>query len=277
MTEVEQAQIEFGAGRYDQAREILAGCVEHGDPVACNLYGVLWLDGLGGAKEPLEAAKWLRISAEKGHGGSACRLARLYLEGIGVPQNVAEAVRWYQRTVFSEEENHIVDGDSAYELALLYLVGHGVNIDPVMAVKLLRYAVGVGQVDAMYRLGRAFLCGEGCDPDPRKALHLCLTAAEQGSHIASEWLETEAAQWCEPLASEGDGEALFLLGKLHLQGLGVRQDENTAFGYFKRAAEAGCHRAQIMLGVMYTNGIGCNKSVKNAEYWFDHTVVHLSA
>jgi TPR repeat protein len=41
-----------------------------------------------------EAAKWLRRSAEKGHGEAQARLAELFLQGKGVPENFVEAYKW---------------------------------------------------------------------------------------------------------------------------------------------------------------------------------------
>lgn len=44
-----------------------------------------------------EAAKWLRMAAERGHGGARNNLGYLYQHGLGLPQNDEEAFRWYKK------------------------------------------------------------------------------------------------------------------------------------------------------------------------------------
>ena len=49
----------------------------------------------------VEAAKWLRMAAERGHGGAQNNLGYLYQHGLGLPQNDEEAFRWYRKAAES--------------------------------------------------------------------------------------------------------------------------------------------------------------------------------
>ncbi|MFX8637285.1 sel1 repeat family protein, partial [Acinetobacter baumannii] len=53
-------------------------------------------NGEGGAKDQADASRWFRKAAEQGVVDSQYNLARLYDNGgYGVPQNKAEAYKWY--------------------------------------------------------------------------------------------------------------------------------------------------------------------------------------
>jgi serine/threonine protein kinase len=61
----------------------------------------------------------------------------------------------------------------------------------------------------------------------------------------------------------------FILGRMYLNGWGMRQDYGQALQWFCKAAARGNPRAQRQLGVMYQNGLGVTKDDTQALYWFD--------
>ena len=42
-------------------------------------------------------SSWYRLAAEQGHAAAQFSLGNMYDEGEGVPEDAAEAVRWYGR------------------------------------------------------------------------------------------------------------------------------------------------------------------------------------
>jgi TPR repeat protein len=59
-----------------------------------------------------------------------------------------------------------------------------------------------------------------------------------------------------PLARDGNGDAMFMLGVMHENGLGTAKDLAAAASWYERAAAAGVASAQYNLGIFYQLGSG---------------------
>ena len=86
-------------------------------------------------------------------------------------------------------------------------------------------------------------------------------AAESGNDA------TSLKEW-GALAEQGDSDAQFNMGIVYLQGLGVTQDYQAAFKWFKKATEQKHAIAQFSLGAMYLQGLGVSQDYKVAFNWF---------
>lgn len=76
-----------------------------------------------------------------------------------------------------------------------------------------------------------------------------------------------AADLLEEVAYGGHAEAQFLLGKLFLDGEGVRPDPQRAVTWLERAVANGSREAALMLGNIYNAGLGvAADAVKGAHY-----------
>jgi uncharacterized protein len=64
------------------------------DPDAQYGLGRLYLDGVGAETDPRQAARWLKLAAEKGHAGGQATLGDLLVRGAGVPRQTAEGLMW---------------------------------------------------------------------------------------------------------------------------------------------------------------------------------------
>jgi TPR repeat protein len=87
-----------------------------------------------------------------------------------------------------------------------------------------------------------------------------LAAYEAGDYAAA------LREW-RPLAVEGDPDAQFYLGEMHLRGQGVARDFKKAADWLGKAAEAGHPRAQGMLGGLYAVGLGVPQDFGVAYFW----------
>ena len=56
----------------------------------------LYLNGIGVSQDDAEAQKYLRLAAAQRHSGALNNLGTVYANGHGVPQDFAEAVKWYR-------------------------------------------------------------------------------------------------------------------------------------------------------------------------------------
>ncbi|WP_268808418.1 tetratricopeptide repeat protein [Oceanospirillum multiglobuliferum] len=55
---------------------------------------------------------------------------------------------------------------------------------------------------------------------------------------------------------------------MYHSGIGVKQDPEKAFRWFKKAAEQGNTKAQYNLGLMYRSGLGVEQDMVKAVMWF---------
>ena len=58
--------------------------------------GLMYDNGEGVPQDYAEAVKWYRLAAEQGHAKAQYNLGLMYDNGEGVPQDYAEAVKWYR-------------------------------------------------------------------------------------------------------------------------------------------------------------------------------------
>ena len=66
-----------------------------------------------------EAVKWYRLAADQGYASAQSNLGIMYDEGRGVPQDYAEAVKWYR---LAADQG---DADAQINLGSMYANGQG--------------------------------------------------------------------------------------------------------------------------------------------------------
>lgn len=103
-----------------------------------------------------------------------------------------------------------------------YLYGNGVEQDDVQARKWYRKGAGLGEITAMLGLADCYKNGIGGKQDYDKAMIEYLHLAER---TGNRWKHQAV----------GIGTALYELGNMYLNGLGVEVDLRKAYDYFKRA------------------------------------------
>ena len=78
-----------------RAREMFQYAASYfSDPHAQYNLARLYLDGTGVQKDPRQAARWFKLSAEKGHAASQALLGQLLINGDGVPRQSARGLMW---------------------------------------------------------------------------------------------------------------------------------------------------------------------------------------
>lgn len=94
-----------------------------GNVEAQDKLGVLYATGEGVPQDSAEALKWYRKAVEKGYAPAQYNLGFAYFNGQGVPQDDEESARWYRRAA---EQG---DAGAQYNLGLMYFNGQGVPQD----------------------------------------------------------------------------------------------------------------------------------------------------
>ena len=166
--------------------------------------------------------KQIKSEVNAGFTDSLTELGTLYYFGRGTKKNYKKAYRIFKKAAANGDEY------ARYAQAFMLRRGQGVKAKPQEALATLLELAQDQFAPAQVELFYAYQDGAGTTKDPAQARH---------------WLETAAAQ--------KNTSALLLLG------LELRQnDPQTAFEYFKTAAEQEDKKAQYLTALCYDGGIG---------------------
>jgi TPR repeat protein len=198
---------------------------ERGDAKAQDRLGSIFYYGKGVPQDYAEAIRWYRKAAEQGNAMAQNALASMYDRGTGLPQDYVEAVRWSRKAADKG------DAKGQYSLAYMYHEGRGVPQDYTEAARWARKAADKGLADAQYSLGNSYRDGQGVPRD-----------------------YAEAVRWYYKAAEQGEAKAQYALGYMYSKGQGVVQDDAEAMRWYDKAAEQGDAKAQRALGFVSRRG-----------------------
>lgn len=116
---------------------------EKGDANAQAMLGLMYAAGAGVPQDDAEAVKWYRRAGEQGHAGGQPMLGMSYVEGSSLPQDYAEAVKWLR--LAAEKGTPMAQ----YSLGLLHAKGRGVPQDTVRAPMYFNLAAAEGISEAV--------------------------------------------------------------------------------------------------------------------------------
>ncbi len=158
----------YQRGDYATALTKFRPLAQQGNAKAQFNLGLMYAKGRGVPQDDAEAVRWYQLAAEQGDAGAQYNLGVMYDLGRGVPQDDAEALRWYRRAA---EQG---DADAQHNLGLMYAKGRGVPRDYVQAYMWVNLAVAQGREDA--RMARDIL-----------AEQMTLAQMDEARRLAREW------------------------------------------------------------------------------------------
>ena len=82
-------------GDFKTALRLWQPLAEQGLAIAQSNLGAMYRDGLGVPQDYAEAIKWVRLAAEQGHAQAQNTLGRMYGLGQGVPEDLVQAHMWF--------------------------------------------------------------------------------------------------------------------------------------------------------------------------------------
>jgi hypothetical protein len=91
-----------------------------------------------------------------------------------------------------------------------------------------------------------------------------ITQQPSSSTTLAQYASMSLAQLTQA-AQQGQAPAQFYLANRYKKGLGVKQDAEQAFVWFKKAADQGIPAAQLNVGEMYANGLGTSRNLQQAK------------
>jgi uncharacterized protein len=173
-------------------------------------------------------------SARLGTPEAQYELGLMLANGIGVPQNIEQAVVWISE---SAKRGFVA---AQYLLATRYATGVGIDKDEHRAIVWYLKAAEQGHAKAYFRLGKLHAAARP------QAAHSCyLRAAEMGL-----------------------AEAQLALGHAYAKGLGLPKDDEQALHWYALAADQGMAAAQCALAAQYVNGHGVEPDIDIAFKWY---------
>lgn len=149
---LEEGSDAYHAHDYAKAIALWRPLADSGVAAAQQHIGVMYAEGKGVPQNDAEAAKWFAKAAEQGDALAQYDLGASFAQGLGVKQDYGMAAKWFQRAAAQGM------AIAQLNLGLLYASGNGVPKDPVEAMKwidLSVYALPAGGVrsDAARALG----------------------------------------------------------------------------------------------------------------------------
>ncbi len=116
-----------------------ASAAAAGDAQAQYELGMQYLAGeVTGAKNPVQAIKWLEMAAKQGHADARYHLGVMYRAGQGALQNFETAFQWFELAAM---QNH---AEAQFNVGMMHKSGMSVPIDPVKAYMWVNLAAAQG-------------------------------------------------------------------------------------------------------------------------------------
>jgi len=228
------------------------------------------------------AAKWYRKAADRRHAAAQFRLGSLYLSGMGVKQNAAEAEKWFRKAVGglrrSAQRGRLREQTF---LGMCYLYGCGIEKNEKKGMEWLLKAAEAKYLYAETELGRCYENGIGVEKAPEEAMKWYRRAARKyapaqyllgrcimNGHGGEREVEERGLEMIRMAAKHGFALAKDELGICSMEGRGMEKDREEAVEWYLQAAEQGVDHAQFELGCCYENGIGVERNPKEAAEWY---------
>lgn len=254
---------------WDSAYGLLKEKEIHGDAAAIAILGEFYIYGIGIHEDIESGIELLEKAVNAGCAEAADILSSLYLQGEHVPKNEQLGIKYSQRA--ADMGNAVAMG----KMASVYLYGNYGIQDNRLALEWAQKAAKLGDSLGMECLAVIYDDGIGVYRDPMQAVYWykeCLNREPENTfcmyriavclvdpfedfnlHPSYEMLE-EAYSWVCKGVESGDLDCHMLIAWFYEMGKVVNQDFNTAYKYFKIAADNG-HEMSIELIKRYRRNI----------------------
>lgn len=189
--------------------------------------------------------------AQRGNAEANFNLGILYEDGLGVSQDLAQALLYYETAAIGGSFK------AQYRLGLLYFVGKTVPLDKIKAKRWLTKAAAEGDRDSIEML--AMLSGVISSQRDKDFLRA------ETAHASADYLQ--AAHIWQQLTDKNDIISRTRLAWLYEKGQGVKRDLKRAAELFRQSAMDGDADAQYALAVMLQIGKGQPQDFDESNLW----------
>ncbi len=245
--------------------QLLRAAAERGEAEAQYLLGLQYREGDGIDRNPAEAEKWLRRSAQTGHVEAQAALGSLQATS-DTPEARAEAAKWLLSA--ADQGNT----QAMHDLGDLYREHPGLSGDPLAALRWYVQAATAGQPAAARAVAELYGRGQGVARDWVLALHWYRRAAELGDGQAKLVLgrveavlqavtdnPEQALPWWRTEASKGDPGAGLALALLDAKKRELREDPEESARWSLLLSGLRGAEALMVRGFLLEHGITVNR------------------
>lgn len=226
-------------------------------------------------EQPQEAFRWYKMSAQNGLALGMSNYGRCLLYGIGCEKRYEEAYKWLMKAAEADE-----NCDSAqYMLGVMCFNGDGVEKDLALSAQWYKKAAERGHDSAQYELALCYLYGDGVPEDYDEAIYWLKAGSALGNTQCDEKLEElksgdtlsgvkveDVDHWMRQSSVNATDESeRQLLRMLKTPDI---TDVGTAVYDLLPAAEGGNETAQLLYGRCWEMGMGLEKDLYSAYYWY---------
>jgi hypothetical protein len=128
------------------------------------------LEGREIPARPQSAGPWMKKAAEAGNKSALMKLAKMYIDGTGVPQDLAMGVSYCENGA----KAGLPPGMAC--MGYVYRSGRGRSANIKTSIDWYKKAAGCGEANSTYALGQMYKTGEGVLQDPVEAYALLTIA-----------------------------------------------------------------------------------------------------
>ena len=238
---------DFQSQNYAAALPILRKLAESGDPISQHHMGEAFEHGLGLGANLLQAVDWYQRSVAQGYGAAALPLARMYVAGQGVRENLREARRLFR--IALKFTPSIVEHSQIAQL-------HEIS-----------YYYENGKLSRAAELAM----GSKGPKDPKQVREELRTLADRGSRVAAylyvmadrtmreadrELNDQGRERYLTQAANAGMEKAFTALGRYFLEYRDGQTNFQQAIRWFREGVNADEAESALELGRLYEDGLG---------------------
>lgn len=255
---------EIVSGSTDQ-RKITLG--KSGDPEAQFEAGITCINDL----RDEDAVRYFKLAADQGYARAQSMLSWGYFHGLG-------GLQQDEQMAFSLADASAKQGDpfGEYLLGLYYANGIGVDKNNKAAAKWYKLSADQGNAMSKADYGWLLIFGDNIPHDYERGCALLKEAYDEGVDtaapcIARFYLDRDdtknAAKWCRLAGETGDAKGWVMLGVLYENGDGVRKNLREAFKCYENAKNLNDAEGKFHLSRMYLDGRGTKQNTKQGIHW----------
>jgi TPR repeat protein len=260
--------------------------------------GSFTLAGRGAKPDVKEAQKWINKAEARGLALAQVELGRMQYYGLGGPHNYKKAYDWCERASKKiKKEAEAGDPEAALAYGWMLTTGMGVyEMDPPKAVELWKKAAEAGYGPAADLLANHLITGKEKDKTAREEARKWYQFAADLGYAEAQfnlyemyavgnpvWYPKGGEKdgdanpdagwpWLKKAADQGHARALFFTGSRHYRGEQCPKNPQEALRLYQAALKTATGRTlslvQSQMGVMYEEGQGVPKDLKEAQKWY---------
>jgi len=217
---------------------------------------------------------WAKTAANNGSDYGKLILATIYLQGLGVNQNIKKAKNIYL-DLYNTSKTKEARSDAALNIAQYYeFVAQKSDINKALEWYLV--SAKLGNTRAKYNIGSVFKDAK----DYKKSFKWFKAASDEGNADAMQALSImyrngwgveknlkKSFDLTEKAESLGSVTAIYNLAMAYDRGLGVQQNKTKAFNLFLKSANKGEEFSSIIVGRKYFEGDGVKVNLEQSAFW----------